>query len=241
MLFTEQDLNSLDCFSILDEGVYLTQEESIIRAQTIPIKENTNLGVYIVDFTDIEKLSENYGADYIDALDHICSINEISLDTIAIAVNEADIITDPEIVLALPESSVVIAPISESDIIYQFCETVVDEFIETEDETVFDQLFTEGAIAANAKWIGRGLAQVRKDRKENSFLLHPMRKIRERREEHEYNTKYKWNVNNTDDVKKNALGRAKDMAKMPHKILGGIIDNIDSFQHKPRNVIALEK
>ena len=239
MLFSESDLRmTSNPMAILDEAAYLSESESLIRPQTIPVKENTRIGAYTVNFDDIERLAESYGADYVDAMVAVAEASGIDVEYLKVAVNEADIITDPEIVLALPEASVVIAPLSENDIVYQFCEAVLDEYVETQDETVFDKLFTEGTIGANLKWIGRGLNQVRKDRKEDSFLLHPMRKIRERRADHEYNARYNWNVNNTDDVKKNAAGRAKALAKMPHKFLGKIIDNIDSFQHKPRNVIA---
>lgn len=147
MLFTESDLRMTgNPMAILDEAVYLSENESLIRPQTIPVKENTRIGAYTVNFDDIDRLAENYGADYIDAMAAVAEASGIDLEYLKVAVNEADIITDPEIVLALPESSVVIAPLSENSLAFQYVNECISLWDGMPDTDEADMALAEALI-----------------------------------------------------------------------------------------------
>ena len=234
MLFTESQLGASNAFGILDEATYLTQSESQIRPQTIPVMEVARLGIVQIPFYAISELADSNGCGLLEAVAAVCSADGIDPQNAVVSMTESEVILYPEIAQEL--SNIVVSPISESDPVYQLCEAVVEAFMESNDESVFDELFTEGTIGAKLKWFGRGITQSASDK--TSFLLHPMKTIRDRRADHTYDTRYKFNVNNTDSVKANAEGRVKALANAPHKFLGKIIDNLDSFKHKPRNVIA---
>ncbi len=62
MLFTEEQLYYPDPFRILYEAVYLTERESDVLPQTIPVVENSRLQAYIIDFHDARKLAESNGS-----------------------------------------------------------------------------------------------------------------------------------------------------------------------------------
>ena len=120
MLFTESYLGT-NPFSILDEGVYLTENESCTQPHTLPIKENSRLGINIINYSDIEKLSENYFINDISSLNLIIESNEIS-GPLVIAINEEDMILNPHLSNVFGMDNIVINPISTSDPIYTYCE-----------------------------------------------------------------------------------------------------------------------
>ena len=235
MLFTEAQLGT-NPLSILDEATYLTESEAILKPQTVPVMEVSRLGICQIPFSAVRTIANEYGTSLVEAVSSICAVNGIDPSAIAVTINEVDIIEDPSVIQeAFP---IIVAPISSNDPIYRFCEDVVNAYLETNDEGVFDELFNEGAIKAKLKWLGSGIKQTMKDRADDSFLMHPIEKIKERRADHAYNARYQFNVNNTDAVKANAVGRAKALANAPHKIVGKAIEGIEAFKNKPRNAIA---
>ena len=147
MLFSESDLRmTSNPMAILDEAAYLSESESLIRPQTIPVKENTRIGAYTVNFDDIERLAESYGADYVDAMVAVAEASGIDVEYLKVAVNEADIITDPEIVLALPEASVVIAPLSENSLAFQYVNECINLWDVMPDTDEADMALAEALI-----------------------------------------------------------------------------------------------
>ena len=146
MLFTEAQLNPTNALSILDEAVYLDESEALINPATVPVREMSRLGegVTMVRFDDISALAENHGANYIDAMVAVAEASGVDPELMAVAVDEADIITDPDIVLEL--ANVVVAPLSEDDEEYQFSEQTCWSLLEEEisDEDFIDILLNEG-------------------------------------------------------------------------------------------------
>ena len=129
MLFTEQDLSITNAMDILNEATYLSEYESIINPQTIPVKEVSRLGYGVVRFDDVDKLSESYGIDYIDAMYMIAESSDMNPEYLAVAVPEEEIIAYPEIVNEL--ANIVIQPLSEYDDEYQYVAECVNIWLES--------------------------------------------------------------------------------------------------------------
>ena len=132
MLFKQEDLNRYDpiqeAADILNESVYLTEEESILNVNTVPVVTNERIGAHVVAFNDVERLAEDHGVDYITAMQAIAEANEIDFDSLATSVPEWKVIADPEVVNEL--SNVIVAPISSSNPMYQFVEACINAAIE---------------------------------------------------------------------------------------------------------------
>lgn len=121
MLFTESQLQmNGNPMAVLNEATYLDEDEAIIRPQTIPVAENTRIGAYTVRFDDVHRLAENHGADYIDAVVAIAESSGIDPAYLKVAVDEAEIICNPDVVFALPENGVVVSPLSENSLAFQY-------------------------------------------------------------------------------------------------------------------------
>ena len=134
MLFKESDLAINEAANILDKSTYLTEQESLTRVQTVPVVENSRLGAYVVDFSDIERLSEDYGCSYIEAMEAVAEANGIEDPDkhFAVAVDEAAMIEDASLGQEL--ANAVIKPQSETSLAYQFCEACANAYLESGDE-----------------------------------------------------------------------------------------------------------
>ena len=144
MIFTEQDLNiGANAYNIINESVSIDMDR-LISPNTISLVESNSIGGYIVRFNDVEELSEAYGIDYIDSMLAIAEVNGIDPQYLAVAVNEADIIMNPDLVYEL--ANVVTVPISENSIAYQFCEACIDGYAYTGDEGYLELLINEGSV-----------------------------------------------------------------------------------------------
>lgn len=135
MLFTEAELykSNTDFESILSEAVYLNEQESLIKPKAITVVENARLGVPIVGFRDVEKMSSDYGITYSDAIQKIAEANEVEASKLAVAVDEAEIILDPSLINKL--DNVVVKPVSESDVIFKYTGVAIDHSEDAQDLT----------------------------------------------------------------------------------------------------------
>lgn len=150
MLITESQLNrSTTGFeNILDEAVYLNETESALSPVAVPVVENSRIGAAVVNFADVERLAEENCMDYFEAVDAIAEANEIDVDSIAVAVDEARIIMDPEIVNEC--HNVVVRPISENSDAFIFVDMMLEAFENTGDVTFMNMIIdeTEGGNSA---------------------------------------------------------------------------------------------
>lgn len=149
MLITESQLNRSTSFqNILDEAVYLNEAESALSPVAIPVVENSRIGAAVVNFTDVERLAEENCMDYFEAVDAIAEANQISATDIAVAVDEARIIMDPEIVNEC--HNVVVRPISENSDAFIFVDMMLEAFENTGDVTFMNMIVneTEGGDSA---------------------------------------------------------------------------------------------
>ena len=148
MLITESQLNRSTSFQrILDEAVYLNEAESALSPVAIPVVENSRIGAAVVNFSDVERLAEENCMDYFEAVDAIAEANQISATDIAVAVDEARIIMDPEIVNEC--HNVVVRPISENSDAFIFVDMMLEAFENTGDVTFMNMLIDEDGEATD--------------------------------------------------------------------------------------------
>jgi len=138
MLFTENDLNYVNALDLLEEATYLSEDESIINPATIPVKEISRLGYGVVRFDDVDKLSEDYGIDYIDAMYAIAEASDMNPEYLAVSVPEGDIIAYPEIVNEL--ANIVVQPLSEDSLAYQYVDMCLEAWDNTGDEDYLEAI-----------------------------------------------------------------------------------------------------
>ena len=138
MLFTENDLNYVNALNLLDEATYLSEDESIINPATIPVKEVSRLGYGVVRFDDVDKLSEAYDIDYIDAMYAIAEASDMDPESLAVSVPEEDIIAYPEIVNEL--ANIVVQPLSEDSLAYQYVDMCLEAWDNTGDDEYLEAI-----------------------------------------------------------------------------------------------------
>lgn len=156
MLITESQLNRATGFqSILDEAVYLSEAESALNPIAIPVVENTRIGAAVVNFSDVERLAEESGMDYFEAVDAIAEANDISVNSIAVAIDEARIIMNPELVNEC--HNVVVRPISEQSDAYVYVDLMLEAFERTGDVS-FMNMLVEGEEGQDIKEASENVA-----------------------------------------------------------------------------------
>lgn len=180
MLITESQLTRSASFqNILDEAVYLNEAESALSPVAIPVVENSRIGAAVVNFTDVERLAEENCMDYFEAVDAIAEANQISATDIAVAVDEARIIMDPEIVNEC--HNVVVRPISENSDAFIFVDMMLEAFENTGDVTFMNMLVEEGEgdSAEQAKDVQAATSDSAKGEKEVGTIRKWLDKIKE--------------------------------------------------------------
>lgn len=147
MLIRSEQLTLNEASDILDEAIYLTEDEAVLNPISVPVLENTRLGVCTVNYSDIYKICEDYGCIPSEALEAVAESSDIDPDYIAVAIDEADVILDPSIVDEF--DAYVINPISENSMEYLLTESALELFLEGDDEGYLDtdyiDLLVEGS------------------------------------------------------------------------------------------------
>ena len=138
MLFTEAQLGT-NPLSILDEATYLTQEESMIRPQTIPIMEVARIGRVQIPFYALNQLAEWNGCRIAESVSIVCESNGIDPLKAVVSMAEEEVILYPEIAKEI--GNIVVIPISEHDEVYQFCEDCIDAYAKSGEEVYLESIF----------------------------------------------------------------------------------------------------
>lgn len=144
MLFKKEDLALNEAMSILENAEYLSEDEGRVDPNAIPVFENARLDTHIVKFDDMIQLSESYGLDAEECLECVAETNELPVEAITVSINEEDSIANPDIVTIFPQ--VVINPISENSLAYQFCDAMVDAYAESADEDFLWSIIDEAVL-----------------------------------------------------------------------------------------------
>lgn len=159
MLFKQEDLVSnplMEAANILNESVYLDESESMLSPTAIPVVENSRIGANVVAFEDIDRLTEENGIDYFDAMEAIAEANDIDPKNLAVAVPEWKIIENPGIVNEM--ANVVIKPMSEHDPMMEMAGVAVKASLDGDDSLLedytnfdFEPLLEKTVIYLNSK------------------------------------------------------------------------------------------
>ena len=159
MLLSESELNMYNADSILNEAVLLDESESIVKLPAIPVVENSRLGCGVVSFKDLESITEDYGCDYEDAFCAIAEQNELDPNSLAVSVEDWKLIESPELVGMVP--NIVVKPISEDNIVYQFCDYAVNALAEDAitDEEFYDAMLDEFSLGNFIRGMGKAQLQ----------------------------------------------------------------------------------
>lgn len=182
MLYKNEDFETdliQEASDILDEAVYLEQDEVDAIPSTIPVIENSRLNTNIVKLSDVDKISESYCVDYFDAMQIIAESNDISIDDLAVSVPEWEIIADPDIVNEL--SNVVVAPISSNNLMYQFIEECINATIEEDDESIFIEACDELLLELSDELIKRAAMKRYSNIVDNASKMEFIRKYGQKR------------------------------------------------------------
>lgn len=141
MIFTEnkEKTSNIDnIFNIINESEKIDITK-LISPKIVPLIEDKKLGGYIIRFDDVKALSDAYGYDdYIESIISIAETNNIDPSYLAVAINESDIILNPDIIYEL--SNIVTIPQSENSVTYRFCEACIDRYVKTNNEKYLNLL-----------------------------------------------------------------------------------------------------
>ena len=142
MLYTVDQLNenALQALDLLDDCMYLSEEESFFHPQSIPIISYNNYPT--VHYNYLDQLTEEFGYSIDEALSIICEANNIN--NVTLLIPDYELISNPWIVNET--SNIVLLPISEDSLAYQFCEACIDAYAESGDETWLEALLEEREI-----------------------------------------------------------------------------------------------
>lgn len=145
MLLTENDLNYSDIeslYSILDDSNYITNEcITTLSPISVPVIESSELSCNIINFFDVERLSEENSISLHEAMLVIAESN--NLGNAAVVVPDWKLLASPSILEEM--TNVVLSPINSNNVYYQFVSECVDTFAETGDESWLTPFFCESA------------------------------------------------------------------------------------------------
>lgn len=125
---------------LLDECNYLTFKESSRldkNVDLIPVVENTDLGMNLIDYEDLRSFSEDNNLLYDEAIAKIAEANSIEPSSIGVTIYDYTLLETPFLVCEIP--NIVIKPIRESDEVYKGICKLIDEVYETEDYELLDE------------------------------------------------------------------------------------------------------
>lgn len=185
MLFRESELTSVisnrsifdEAYDLLSEATYLTEDESFLSPVAVPVVENTRLGMPVVNFSDVSRLSEENGIDYGCAVMAIAESNGLS--EVCVAVTESDIILNPDLVLEM--DNIVISEMPDSHAVYQYTEACLDAWLESGDmnflvDYIEDTYLTEASKMNYVDPAGRTFKQIWDDYSNDTSLSASERK-----------------------------------------------------------------
>ena len=140
------DLYKISSLDILDNSVYLNEQETVIIPQNIPIFENKRLGINTVFYDDIENLNEDIDV----VLEELAEANNIDKDSLGVIVEDYRIIMDPSIIKAIPRY--IIKEVSENSIESTLVESCLYNYLETENEEYLDIMCNPECLLETKNW-----------------------------------------------------------------------------------------
>lgn len=127
-------------FRILDEAIYLTSEESTMNPLTAPII-SLDEGAHLVEYEYLKRMMLEVGVDINEAKMVLAEVNNITPSSIISVIPEYEMLLNPS--LREDAGVYVLTPISPESDAYFFCETMVQLYEETMDESYLSILLED--------------------------------------------------------------------------------------------------
>ena len=142
MLIKESALNKYNrsSFEILNKLTYLTEDEASFKPQTVPII-SMDEGAQVVEYDYLKQMMLEAGVDLDQAKAILAEVNGIDSSTIVTVIPEYEVILNPSLMESAGQC--VLTPISPDSDAYFFCETMVQLYEETMDESYLSILLED--------------------------------------------------------------------------------------------------
>ena len=134
-MLIRESYNSYDLFHLLQNQTYLTEQESKINIDHVPIVQCGNRNT--IHYNYIYTLEEETHFNIDEIL--LAIQEEYDLDSLYMQVPDYILIESPE----LREYDICIEPISSQDTIYRLCDLLTEAYLETEDNTYLNALLED--------------------------------------------------------------------------------------------------
>lgn len=138
MIVNEEQLSSSKVFNILDNSTFLLENE-MDPLNYSPILENSNLGMNILSYRNLEEVSNTYGIDCDSAINIIAEQNNVDPSSICISVDQGEAIVYPEI-LSKFSNSYILEKLPDDNPEVQLCNSVIEQAFENEDVDIISVL-----------------------------------------------------------------------------------------------------
>ena len=138
MIVNEEQLSSSKVFNILDNSTFLLENE-MDPLNYSPILENSNLGMNILSYRNLEEVSNIYGIDCNSAINIIAEQNNVDPSSICISVDQGEAIVYPEI-LSEFSNSYILEKLPDDNPEVQLCNSVIEQAFENEDVDIISVL-----------------------------------------------------------------------------------------------------
>ena len=119
--------------SILENATYLYESEMPnVSAYSIPVVANDRFNAGIVSYEDLNRLCEDNDIEIVDGIRAVAEANQIDPNDVVVSIDESTIISDPWVVDEVHQY--VVAPVSESHVVSQYTDAMVDAWLESGDD-----------------------------------------------------------------------------------------------------------
>lgn len=150
MLFNTDDLDielrSRNTFSLLESMGRISRTYTKPHPSTIPLVESTEYGAFMVRYSDLEKLSEEYDVSIQESINSLIDINQIRPNDLIVSLEEWRSYVDPNILYEFSNKYVLIPEINTPA--YRLCEACMESFLETRDYIWLDVFLEADATSA---------------------------------------------------------------------------------------------
>ena len=135
--------------SILENATYLYESEMPnVSAYSIPVVANDRFNAGIVSYEDLNRICEDNDIDIVDGIRAVAEANNIDPNDIVVSIDESTIIMDPYVIDEVHQY--VVSPVSESHIVSQYTDSMVDAWLESGDD-FYLQAIGEPELVLEAK------------------------------------------------------------------------------------------
>lgn len=116
-------------------------DDRTLSVNAVPVLENSRINSAVVSINDLTTLTEDYGCNYEDAFYAVSKANQINPEDLAVVVEDWKLIETPELIDVVP--NIVVKPISEANLAFQFVDECISEYYNTGDDQYLYNIIDE--------------------------------------------------------------------------------------------------